>query len=458
MPTPDLVLYADYALLPEGLAQRVRITIDGQQGTITAIATDTRADAGDTHAGQLLLPAMPNAHSHVFQRLIAGLTERQDDPADDFWSWREAMYGAAGMLDPDILYQVAAFTYQEMLRAGYGQVCEFHYVHNDADGRPYARPAAMAQALIAAAADTGIALTLLPTLYQRGGFDDRALAPRQRRFGLDLDAFVRLVEELRAGEHERLRVGLAIHSLRAVAPATLAQLLAAPVAASGPIHIHIAEQLAEVEQSIAALGAPPIRWLYDHAAVDERWTLVHATHADVAETGQLARSRAVLGLCPTTEANLGDGLFPLRSYLDQGGVLAIGSDSHVEIDPLAELKLAEYGQRLSERRRNRCASPRDPLVALNLWRAALAGGAQAADLPIGVIAVGRSADLVGYDAPAGFNADDAAGLLSGLLFAWPKCVPRAWSCGRPVVRTDPASALARQFAALRAGLRGAGGT
>lgn len=448
MSDADLVLHADHALLPDGLAGAVRLTIDPVQGTITGVETGASA-AGAQRVGSLLLPALPNAHSHVFQRLIAGLTERQDDPADDFWSWREAMYAGAGLLDPDALYKVAAFTYGEMLAAGYGQVCEFHYVHNDAEGRPYAPAAAMAQALIGAAQDTGIALTLLPTLYQRGGFDGRPLAARQRRFGLTLEAFVRLVEDLRRAEHARLRIGMAIHSLRAVAPAELAALLASPVAASGPIHIHIAEQMAEVEQCVAALGSTPIRWLYDHAEVDARWTLVHATHADLAETGQMARSRAVLGLCPTTEANLGDGLFPLRAYLDQGGVLAIGSDSHVEIDPVGELRLAEYGQRLSERRRNRCASPRDPLVALNLWRAALAGGAQAADLPVGAIAVGRSADLLAVQAPAGFAADDGAAQLSGHLFAWGGTRPRVWCRGRELAATDPASGLARSFAELR---------
>lgn len=446
--------FADHALLPTGFASDVLIEVD-TQGRISALRSQASAE-GATRLGSLLLPGFPNAHSHVFQRLIAGLSERQDDPADDFWSWRELMYAAAGLLDPELLFETACFTYGEMLAAGYTQVSEFHYVHLDPSGRPYAQANAMSQALIDAAARTGISLTLLPTLYQRGGFDERPLAPRQRRFGLELDAFLGLVADLRAQEHQRLRIGMAIHSLRAVAPPVLRALLASPVAQSGPIHIHIAEQTAEVEQCVAAMGATPINWLYRNFDVDARWTLVHATHADPGEIGQIARSRAVLGLCPSTEANLGDGIFPLRDYLDQGGVLAIGSDSHVQLDPLGELRLAEYGQRLRERRRNRCASPRDPEVATHLLRAALAGGAQAADLPVGALAVGRAADWVCFEAPPGFAGDEAQIQLSGAVFAWPPSAPAVFLAGRPLAPDPERQAQhVEGFQRLRARVRAA---
>lgn len=297
------------------------------------------------------LPGIANLHSHAFQRAMAGLAERQTDPADSFWTWRETMYRMAARFDPDTLRDVAAQLYVEMLEAGYTAVCEFHYVHHRPDGRPYADPAAMSRALVDAARATGIRLTLLPVLYMRGGFDGRPLAERQRRFGHDVDGYLRLLDTLRAEEDGTVRVGCALHSLRAVPPGAMRDVLAA-LPGDARIHIHIAEQTAEVDECVALRGARPVRWLLDHAPVDARWTLVHATHLDAHEIAGIAASRAIVAICTTTEANLGDGLFPLRAYLDAGGRIGIGSDSHVSTSPVEELRWLEYGQRLVAQRRN----------------------------------------------------------------------------------------------------------
>ena len=284
--------------------------------------------AEPTLDGPWVLPGIPNLHSHAFQRVMAGLAERQTHAQDSFWTWRETMYRIAARFDPDSLQAVAAQLYAEMLEAGYTTVCEFHYLHHAPDGRPYADPAAMSQALIAAARATGIRLTLLPVLYMTGGFDRRPLAERQRRFGHDLDGFLRLFEALRAQEDATLRVGVAFHSLRAVPPEALSAALAA-LPADIPLHIHIAEQIGEVQDCLAVRNARPVEWLLDHAPVDGRWTLVHATHLTADESARIAASGATVAICPTTEANLGDGLFPLRGYLDAGGAWGIGSDSHI---------------------------------------------------------------------------------------------------------------------------------
>lgn len=296
-------------------------------------------------------PGLANLHSHAFQRAMAGLAERQTDPADSFWTWRETMYRFAGQLDPDTLHAVAAQLYVEMLEAGYTTVCEFHYLHHAPDGRPYAARTAMSEALIAAARAIGIRLTLLPVLYTVGGFDGRALTQRQQRFGHDVDGYLRLFETLRGQQDAMLRVGCALHSLRAV-PADAMHSVLAGLPADARIHVHIAEQVPEVDECVAVRGARPVAWLLANAAVDARWTLVHATHLDDAEIAGIAGSGATVAICPTTEANLGDGLFPLRAYLDAGGAWGIGSDSHISVSPVEELRWLEYGQRLVTRRRN----------------------------------------------------------------------------------------------------------
>jgi formimidoylglutamate deiminase len=386
--------------------------------------------------GGWVLPGMPNLHSHAFQRAMAGLAERKGRSDDSFWTWRETMYAFAAAIGPEELKAIAAQLYVEMLKAGYTQVCEFHYLHHQPDGVPYAQPEAMSLALIEAARETGIALTLLPVLYMTGGFDGRPLSPRQRRFGHDLSSYVRLLESLRRYESRDVRLGIALHSLRAVPEDAMRALLATGAAKDLPIHIHIAEQIGEVQDCLATRGARPVEWLLDHAPVDERWTLVHATHLTGHETSRLARSGAVAGLCPTTEANLGDGLFPLADYLDAKGVLGVGSDSHISISPVEELRWLEYGQRLSTRHRNIAARAEGDSVGEILWRAALRGGARAAGLPVGELRCAARADLLVLDddAPV-LAARDAASLLDTFLFAGNVPLVRHVMCGgRWVVR------------------------
>lgn len=301
-----------------------------------------------------------NLHSHAFQRAMAGLAERQTNPADSFWTWRETMYHMAGRFDPDTLHAVASQLYVEMLEAGYTTVCEFHYLHHAPDGLAYDDPAAMSRALVQAARDTGIRLTLLPVLYMAGGFDGRALGERQRRFGHDVDGYLRLLDSLRSEDtSDSLRIGCALHSLRAV-PADAMHTVLAVLPADARVHVHVSEQVAEVDECIAVRGARPVQWLLDNAAVDARWTLVHATHLDHVEVAGIAASGATVAICPTTEANLGDGLFPLRAYLDAGGAWGIGSDSHISVSPVEELRWLEYGQRLATRRRNIASSTGRP--------------------------------------------------------------------------------------------------
>ena len=328
------------------------------------------------------LPGIPNIHSHAFQRAMAGLAERQTARRDSFWTWRERMYGFAGRLDPGLMRDVAAQLYVEMLEAGYTAVCEFHYLHHRPDGRSYDDPAAMSKSLLEAARETGIRLTLLPVLYMSGGFDGRALGERQRQFAHDVDGFRRLVEDLAGHEDESLRIGMALHSLRAVPADAMRALFEDWSFAQGrPVHVHVAEQVLEVEECLAARGARPVEWLLDHAEVDARWTLVHATHVSDAEVAALAASGAVVALCPTTEANLGDGLFPLRDYLQRGGRIGIGSDSNVSVSPVEELRWLEYGQRLAARRRNIAVSGDETSTGALLYSQALAGGLRACGQP-----------------------------------------------------------------------------
>ena len=342
------------------------------------------------------LPGIANLHSHAFQRAMAGMAEHKTDPADSFWTWRETMYAMAARFAPDLLHAVASQLYVEMLEAGYTSVCEFHYLHHAPDGQPYAPATAMSDALLRAAHDTGIRITLLPVLYMAGGFDGRPLSERQRRFGHDIDAYLRLFDALRTHEGDTVRVGCALHSLRAVPPQAMREVLhALPMDAR--IHVHIAEQMAEVEECITLRGARPVQWLLDNATVDARWTLVHATHLDDAEVRGIARSGATVAICTTTEGNLGDGLFPLRAYLDAGGRWGVGSDSHISVSPVEELRWLEYGQRLVTRRRNIASSMRSPSVGTTLF-----AGVQAS-----------AADSTGFDARDRIVLDADAPVLAG---------------------------------------------
>lgn len=439
----------DHALLPAGWAHEVVISIDAAGGIAEVAVGDP--GSGLPSLGRWLIPGMPNLHSHAFQRAMAGQAERiGGDGLDDFWSWRETMYALAARIDPATLHAIAAQLYAEMLAAGYTAVCEFHYVHQRPDGTGYVPASAMSDALLQAARDTGIGMTLLPVLYQAGGFDGRGLAPRQRRFGHALDDFVALVAQLRERQDAQTAVGVAVHSLRAVAPDALAQLLASPVARSGPLHIHIAEQQREVDDCQRARGARPVDWLLDHADVDARWCMVHATHLSDGERARLAATGAVAGLCPTTEANLGDGLFALREWLDLHGAIGIGSDSHVSVSPIEELRWLEYGQRLQHRRRNVVASISQPSVGESLWQAALAGGAQASGRSIGAIAPGYRADLLVLDdAAIAFAGRETGAVLDAIVFAGNRALIRdVYVGGQRVIETGQhvdATEIARRY-------------
>ena len=347
---------------------------------------------------------------------MAGMAERQTDPNDSFWTWRETMYAMAARFTPELLHAVASQLYVEMLEAGYTSVCEFHYIHHAPDGQAYAPASAMSDALIAAARDTGIRLALLPVLYMTGGFDGRALSERQRRFGHEVDDYLRLFESLHARQDNMLRVGCALHSLRAVPADAMRDVLAA-LPDDARIHIHIAEQVPEVEECIAVRGARPVQWLLDNAAVDARWTLVHATHLDAAEVQGIAGTGATVAICTTTEANLGDGLFPLRAYLDAGGRWGVGSDSHISVDPVEELRWLEYGQRLRAQRRNIASSMRMPSVGETLLSGVL----------------GSAANSTGFDVNDRIVLDAEAPILAG---ATERDVIDRWifSGNRPLVR------------------------
>jgi formimidoylglutamate deiminase len=329
-------------------------------------AVEGRADSLRS-ISRYAVPGVPNLHSHAFQRAMAGLAERQTHPEDSFWTWRETMYRFAARMTPESVHAVATQLYVEMLEAGYTSVCEFHYLHHAPDGQPYADPAAMSQALIAAARDTGIRLTLLPVLYMTGGFDGRPLSERQRRFGHDVEAFLRLIERLTPERNDGVRLGCAFHSLRAVPEAAMREVLSA-LPRDFPLHIHIAEQIGEVQDCLAIRGARPVEWLLHNIDIDARWTLVHATHLTDQEVRGIAKSGATVAVCPTTEANLGDGLFPLRAYLDAGGAWGIGSDSHISVSPVEELRWLEYGQRLITHHRNIAVGDRSPSVGEALLR------------------------------------------------------------------------------------------
>ncbi len=423
--------WAGHAWLPDGFASDVAIRIDG--GALAGVAANAK---GPSSVGRFVLPGIANLHSHAFQRAMAGLAERQANGDDSFWTWREVMYAFAGRIGPDDLQAIAAQLYVEMLKAGYTQVCEFHYLHHQPDGTPYDDPAAMSLALIEAAGEAGIGLTLLPTLYMTGGFDGRPLSERQRRFGHDVDGYLRLLERLRGEESSRLRVGIALHSLRAVPEAAMRDVLASDIAHAGPIHIHVAEQIGEVQDCLQIRNARPVEWLLDHAPVDARWCLVHATHLTENEMRRLAASGAVAGLCPTTEANLGDGLFPLKAYLDAGGRIGVGSDSHISVSAVEELRWLEYGQRLITRHRNIGASRTSPHTGDTLLRLALAGGAQAAGVDVGTLKPGARADFVVLDDEAPLLAGRAvADAIDTWIFAGNASLVRdVVVAGEPVVR------------------------
>ena len=396
-------LFAADALLPTGWARNVRIAWDGA-GRITAVTPNAQPNGSAVAPGPVL-PGMPNLHSHAFQRAFSGLTEYRGESQDSFWSWRNLMYRFAARITPESLQAIATWLYVEMLEAGYTSVCEFHYVHHDQDGTPYADDATLSLALLRAAQSAGIAITLLPVLYQTSGFGAKPPRADQARFIRSTDNMLSLLERLApATQAQEAILGLAPHSLRAVPPDSLRAAVQGLTALNpqAPIHIHIAEQTQEVDDCIAWSGQRPVQWLLEHAAVDERWCLVHATHMTPQEYAAAAATGAVAGICPTTEANLGDGIFDMPRWLQHGGRWGVGSDSHACVNAAEELLMLEYGQRLSRRQRNVLASSTQAEVATAMTLQAVQGGAQASGrtAPGGAagLAVGARADLVVLDA------------------------------------------------------------
>jgi formimidoylglutamate deiminase len=427
------VLFFEQALLPKGWARDVRIAIDTDR--IVDIISGGVAEPGDEHH-RIGLPGISNLHSHAFQRGMAGLAEIRGASEDNFWTWRDLMYRFVDRMTADDIEAVAEQAYVEMLETGFTRVGEFHYIHHDVTGAPYGNLGELAERIAAAAQVTGIALTLLPVFYAHAGFGGRAPDSGQRRFVNDIDRFARLMEaSRRAVEWQQgAVVGLAPHSLRAVTPAELDAVLA--LAGAGPIHIHIAEQTREVEECIAWSGQRPLQWLFDHAPVDHRWCLIHATHATPAEIRSVAESCAVAGLCPITEANLGDGTFNVPEFVELDGIFGVGSDSNVLISLSDELRQLEYSQRLALNARNVVAPRGTASTGRALFDGALRGGSQALGAATSGLSEGAFADIVSLDAGnvalAGRSGD--AILDSWIFGAARSPVDCVWARGRKVVK------------------------
>ncbi|MBL4594993.1 MAG: formimidoylglutamate deiminase [Robiginitomaculum sp.] len=423
-------VFGKQVLLADGWVDNVRLVWDAT-GHVTQIVPDTKQKPNEPRL-DILLPGMANLHCHAFQRAMSGLAEIGTGGQDSFWTWREMMYRFVALLRPGQVQAIAAFAYMEMLQSGFTSVGEFHYLHHQADGTSYDNRTEMAQRFIASAAHTGIEMTLLPVFYAHSDFNGQAPKASQRRFVHDVDGFARLVDDCRA-QNPKMTIGIAPHSLRAVTPDELHELLAANP--TGPVHIHVAEQMAEVEAAKIHLSARPVRWLLEHAGVDERWCLVHATHMDEAEVLDLARSGAVAGLCPMTEANLGDGLFAGSTYLAANGAFGIGSDSCVRIDLAEELRWLEYGQRLRDQKRVRLA-PANTSVGGHLYRQAAGNGAQALGQTGGIIAMGAPASFVALDAdhPALVGRKYDACLDGWIFGGGASPVQDVWVLGRHLVQ------------------------
>jgi len=409
-----LTLFAADALTPDGWRRDVRIDVDAD-GSIVAVQSGSSGGAAERVAGPLI-PGMPNLHSHAFQRAIAGRTGRAASDGDSFWTWRAAMYAFLDRVDADAFAEIAAQAYVEMLKAGYTRVAEFHYVHHDPQGKPYGDPAELSRRVVDAASATGIGLTLLPVFYAHSAFGGAPPNAGQRRFIHSLDSYAHLIAALaQDSARSNWNLGVAPHSLRAVMPQELSAIVKL-VPQHAPVHIHAAEQQKEVADCLAWSGERPIAWLLDHAGVDARWCVVHATHMTEEETRGLAASEAIAGLAPTTEADLGDGTFAARAYFDAHGAFGIGSDSNTMIDPYAELRQLEWSQRLVSRSRNVLAIGDAP-VGQSLYAAAAHGGARAMAVAAGAIAPGMRADLVVLDPrDAALAEQDVDTMLDAAIF------------------------------------------
>jgi formimidoylglutamate deiminase len=426
----------------------LRVDAQGHWSQVTPGADEPSRAAAQALSGPVL-PGLVNAHGHAFQRAIAGLAERSGSAQDDFWSWRDRMYSAANRITPDQLQAIASFLYAELLAAGYTQVCEFHYLHNDVDGKPYAQEAEMALALVRAAREAGIGITVLPTLYMRSGFGSKGLREDQRRFASTPESVLRIAHAVRQEAGDGLVTsGVALHSLRAVEEGVIAPLVHE---ARGPIHVHVCEQQLEVDDCIARHGRTPVEWLLEKASPDERWNMVHATQCKPDELEGLRRSGASVVLCPSTEANLGDGVFRLRDWMGMSGRWSIGSDSHVTRAWTEELRLLEYSQRFVLKQRNVAArAAESESTAAALFEGALEGGSAAAGLLLAGIAVGQRADFMVLDAKApAFTGVPDDHLLDAMVFSSPDARPReVYVAGRK-------QALLTERSELSAGMRAA---
>jgi formiminoglutamate deiminase len=447
-------MYFDSVLLPDGWAERVRVSIAG--GRIATLERDVAPRAGEERAAAAV-PGMPNVHSHGFQRGMAGFTEFRGPDADNFWSWRTLMYRFVGRMTPEDIEAISAQAFVEMLESGFTRVGEFHYVHHDTAGHAYANPAETTERIAAAAQETGIALTLLPVFYAHGNFGGALPNEGQRRFLLDLPRFGRLLEDsLKViAALPDARLGVAPHSLRAVTPEELEQVVA--LAPGGPIHIHAAEQTGEVDQCVAWSGARPVEWLLDHMALDARWCLVHATHMNDDEVKRLAASGAVAGFCPVTEANLGDGIAPAKTFIAADGAFGIGTDSNVSIGASEELKQLEYCQRLRDRARNVITQGGARSTGRVLFDGAVSGGARALGMmPAQTgIAVGAPADFVSLDlsSPALVERRDDALLDSWIFAGGSRCIDGVWRAGVKMVENGRHRARDGIAARYRAAVR-----
>ena len=413
--------FAQQALLSNGWANDVLITVT-PLGIIESVSVNSTAcDDSEVISGDLI-PGMPNLHSHAFQRAFVGFSEAKGEGNDSFWSWRKIMYQFVEKLEPEPAYIVARQLYIEMLKAGYTSVAEFHYLHHDCTGNSYDDPAEMSHSVINAAFDSGISITHLPVYYRYSGFKDQTSTEGQRRFAHQPEEYHRLIDALFAhySSDHRIRIGIAPHSLRAVSAADInsASNMLESYDAAAPIHIHIAEQLSEVNDCLEATGQRPVQHLLDECDVNERWCLIHATHINDQEAWELAESGAVAGLCLTTEANLGDGFFPASAYFERLGKFGIGSDSHISVSPIEELRLLEYGQRLLHQKRAVLCDQQVVSVGRTLYQGALSGGAQAVGRKTGKIAAGCNADWLVLDKnnPALFSKTNDQ-ILDAMIFS-----------------------------------------
>jgi len=383
--------YFRRALVGDTWQKNVRVTVNSE-----GLFSDIKINVSITQGIQLdcVIPTMPNCHSHVFQRSMAGLTEYKTSSNDSFWSWRDLMYKYANQISSEQLYHIAKYTYSEMLEAGYTSVCEFHYIHRELNDKK--NTTNMALALIRAAHEVGIALTLLPVLYTQAHIDGTKLSKLQQRFKLSLDEYISLYKTLEKQLFPEQNMGICFHSLRAVSLEQMQRILKS-LDKGQPIHIHIAEQQVEVEQIQQHTQMRPVEYLYHHFDVNKNWCLVHATHLNEKEVKQIALSGAVAGICPLTEANLGDGVFPLPEFLQQKNQLAIGSDSHILINPFQEIQMLEYSQRLHKQQRVIASTSNNPHVGTLLWTKAVTGGATACQLAVNGIQIGQQANWISLE-------------------------------------------------------------